>query len=229
MAVSNKSPILSIGLFGTEMDGSSLSMQFPVTPRLRVSRHAYPNQFLSATRPALDVNIDEADDHAEDDDDNASTPRVGTLTVASEDLDVARSASATPVVEDNPASRLRALLARVPRDDTPVAPQRFHQLSSMHDSDMVIDSTHFSPYFKSTAPSNASASASLRDLFSRALREGGDSPAKPQRRRRSSLESSGIEDSPVKGRNRSKRLSLSDDELEKANSVYNLYVLFIDY
>lgn len=199
------------------MDGTSLSAQFPVTPRLRVPRQTYLS--ASATRSALDGDTDDTNDPTDDDEDNASTPRIASLNVAPDDLDVVRSASATPVVEDNPASRLRALLSRVPRDDTPLASAQARRSPSLHasDMDMDMDTPQFSSPFKSTPPSNASTT--LKDLFSRALREPGESPAKPQRRRRSSLDSSGIEESPIESRGKSKRLSLSDDEKEKANSM----------
>lgn len=202
---------------GTDMDGTSLSAQFPVTPRLRVPRQTYLS--ASATRSALDGDTDDTNDHTDDDEDNASTPRIASLNVAPDDLDVVRSASATPVVEDNPASRLRALLSRVPRDDTPLASAQARRSPSLHasDMDMDLDTPQFSPPFKSTPQSNASTT--LKDLFSRALREPGESPSKPQRRRRSSLDSSGIEESLIESRGKSKRLSLSDDEKEKANSM----------
>ncbi|KAF9241654.1 hypothetical protein BU15DRAFT_44748 [Melanogaster broomeanus] len=117
---------------------------------------------------------------------------------------------ATAIPADTPAARLRALLAReprLPRNAIPTTP------SAPLSED---DSNDDPPQFGSSTSSLARSS--LKDIFSRALREPGDTPQKG-RPRRNSIDTSQVEITPRLDRERAqhkgKRRSLSDEEAEK--------------
>ncbi|KAJ6603124.1 hypothetical protein B0H10DRAFT_2079468 [Mycena sp. CBHHK59/15] len=105
------------------------------------------------------------------------------------------------------AARLRALLSRIPNQSkTPVARPV---------SPSEVESDFDPPRFSPTTPSFAKES--LKDIFSRALRDPGDTPIK-SRPRRNSIDTSEVEASPrvrERAKNKGKRKSLSDEEAEK--------------
>ncbi|KAH8119027.1 hypothetical protein DFH11DRAFT_1562529 [Phellopilus nigrolimitatus] len=222
-------------------------LQIPA--RLRLSRQ---NFSLAATIDDSGIHTDnhyyDRDTVNDDDnDDNESTPRLGMskITLDSHDgplnFSAFAQAQSTPAA-DTPAARLRALLSRdsgsatpKPRPSTTTSQRPTSPSVSMLESDMDMDpdvddvgsakAAPGTPYPKhqfSPSPPQSVARASLTNLFARALREPGDTPVKSQRRRRSSIDSSGVEESPVKmsalrAGMKAKRLSLSDDEKEKAS------------
>lgn len=197
------------------MDSSGATPTLQV-PRLRLSRigtkfdeqntpQAGPSRLSPGSRTPVLNGYDDSDTG----DDAQSTPRLPMLTtIPSESY----SASATPIAE-TPSARLRALLARVPHSpSTPkvaVAP-------SEPDSD-------FDPPRSSPLNTPSIARSSLKDLFSRALRDPGDTPQKT-RRRRSSIDLSEVEASPraerERAKNRGQRRTASDEELEKQSRAY---------
>ncbi|TDL26192.1 hypothetical protein BD410DRAFT_836840 [Rickenella mellea] len=184
------------------MEHSAISQQQLPPPRLRLTRQNMSSASGISTRPT-DLTVE--DGHEQDEDD-ASTPRRPLLDLA---RDQPESAEATPVA-DTPAARLRALLSRVPNSATPKpsAPPPPSELESDFDTPHGSSSGNKTPH--------VSARESLKELFSRAMREGGDSPVKGRnllRRRRNSIGSSGVEESPRKSR--VKRMSMSDEEAER--------------
>lgn len=147
-----------------------------------------------------------------DEDDELPTPRMHPKPIASlyADSTLTGTTSATPAPTETPASRLRALLAREPRSPrstTPPAPPS------------EADSTAGPPRFGSSTSSVTRGS--LKDIFSRALREPGDTPQKG-RPRRNSFDGSSMEITPVVDRNRGQRRpprrSLSDEEAENPST-----------
>lgn len=193
------------------MDSSGVTPTLKV-PRLRLSRlglkydeldtpQAGPSRLSPGSRtPTLNGHND-----SDNGDDAQSTPRMPMLnTMALEPT----SASATPIAE-TPSARLRALLARVPHSpSTPKVEQ-----AALSDTDSDFDPPRSSPL---NTPSIARES--LKDLFSRARRDPGDTPQKTGRRR-NSIDVSEVEASPraerERARNRGQRRSLSDEEAEK--------------
>jgi serine/arginine repetitive matrix protein 2 len=132
-----------------------------------------------------------------DDDDGLPTPRM--LSKPISDLTTA----------ETPAARLRALLAREPRSPTAAPPP-----APPSEADSATD-----PRFGSSTSSVTRES--LKDIFSRALREPGDTPRKG-RLRRNSFDGSSMEITPVvdrdRGQRRAARRSLSDEEAEKPST-----------
>lgn len=151
-------------------------------------------------------------------DDNSATPTAGPSRLR-DDYEDTELTPRIPVQNnlaplETPAARLRALLARVPKE-SPRIPPPVPSSPSEPDSD-------FYPSHLNTTNNNPHES--LKEIFSRALRDPGDTPQKPKRRR-NSIDLSEVEASPrldrvqkERAKSRSKRKSLSDEELEKANS-----------
>jgi hypothetical protein len=203
------------------MEGSS-SPPLPI-PRLRLTRHASNHQLgdggmanapiagpsRTSTRPYVDL----TNDYTNDSDNElgaGATPRVPRSSTLPLLGGTHVSETNTPIA-DTPAARLRALLSRVPNQSSLSSnvPEKNPAPPSELDSD--FDTPHFSP----TTPSIARES--LKDLFSHALRDPGDTPQK-RRRRRNSIDVSEVEASPRVERERAKykkRQSLSDDEVDK--------------
>ncbi|KAF7362075.1 hypothetical protein MVEN_00553100 [Mycena venus] len=103
------------------------------------------------------------------------------------------------------AARLRALL-RAPN-------QSNNKTQTRPASPSEIESDFDPPRF---SPPPSEVKKSLKDVFSHALREPGDTPVKPGRNRRNST--SEVEDIPRDtAKNKGKRKSLSDEELDKPN------------
>ncbi|ETW80943.1 hypothetical protein HETIRDRAFT_247509, partial [Heterobasidion irregulare TC 32-1] len=120
--------------------------------------------------------------------------------------------------EDTPAARLRALLARVPNSSSYSSQtQLLHEPAPHPPSE--LDSDFDTPRWNTTAASVARES--LKDLFSNALRDSGDSPQTGNGRRRNSIGASELDDSPrvekvaeERAKNKGKRRTLSDEELD---------------
>lgn len=159
-------------------------------------------------------------------DDNNATPTAGPSRLRDDDEELTpripiqnNLATTTPYPSDTPAARLRALLAKVP-NDTPRANPPVPSSPSETSSD-------FYPSYLNTTNN---PHQSLKELFSHALRDPGDTPERP-RRRRNSIDLSEVDASPrldraqkERAKTRGKRKSLSDEELEKANSERMCYL-----
>ncbi|KAJ3922304.1 hypothetical protein F5877DRAFT_34104 [Lentinula edodes] len=198
----------------------------PIIPRLRVSRHHQSTAYdysgsvnLSEAGPSrLPNSTDflEPNLHAENtDDDEQDTPKLHPISALPTD-------SSSPYPEDTPAARLKAVLERTSaRSRPPPAPIPSSGSTTDLESDFDL------PTIGSSQPSLAREN--LNSLFSRALREPGDTPQKSFKgkiRRRNSVDTSEFESSPrvakVKDDRRvveGKRRSLSDDELSSSNSA----------
>ncbi|KIK97734.1 hypothetical protein PAXRUDRAFT_194210 [Paxillus rubicundulus Ve08.2h10] len=154
-----------------------------------------------------------------DDDDEVPTPRISAKAIASPNGDPAPTSfpdlnTATAIPADTPAARLRALLAREPRSPRNAAS------TAPQIPPSEVDSSDDFPRFGSDTSSLARDN--LKSIFSRALREPGDTPQKG-RPRRNSVDSSQVEITPVLDRERAKhkgkRRSMSDEEAEKPRST----------
>lgn len=129
-----------------------------------------------------------------------------------------RAAPQISAKTENPAAVLRALLSRLPNNETPA----HHPDNDMEHQDL---SERESDYDAETASAATSvAQSSLKNIFSRALREPGDTPRKDRshRRRSSSIGGTDTENTPhileardIKG----KRRSLSDDEVDSPSTL----------
>lgn len=178
------------------MTGDMESPSVPVlpVPRLRLSRNGLPYDTPDAGPSVHPFSTVELSDN-----DQQSTPR---LTPAATILAGA----------DTPAARLRALLSRVPTSSK--SPTMPHPRSSPSDIESDFD-----------PPSNTPSIAreSIKDLFSRALRDPGNTPQKEKTRwRRNSIDISEVDATPTlrpeNGRNKGKRRSLSDEEVDSPSS-----------
>ncbi|KAG5725898.1 hypothetical protein E4T56_gene5117 [Termitomyces sp. T112] len=180
-------------------------------PRLRISRnaHAYERPLPSSARDHFPEPVDTlADAPTEDsegndrDDDQESTPRM--------------SSTALLDTTETPAARLRALLARSPASSKstpmPLPPSR--------SSDIESDLEPLDASYESTP---SAARESLKDIFSRAMRDPGNTPQKEKiNPRRNSINTSEVDASPrMKHQrffNKGKRKSLSDEETDPAKT-----------
>ncbi|KAK1229189.1 hypothetical protein PQX77_007761 [Marasmius sp. AFHP31] len=202
----------------------------PPHPRLRISRlsqpslldtssQAGPSRFPDSYSPISNQYLHENDDHENQEDTPKLTSSSLLPTTASNDY---RN------VEETPVERLRALLSQVPNDTTVKARPRAPQLqepSSASTMDL-IDSDSDVPQIGSAHPSFARES--LKDIFSRAIRDP-DTPQKDTRgkaRRRNSIDISEVEASPRvekvqrdRNSNKGKRRSMSDDEVDPSSSA----------
>ncbi|KAG6862328.1 hypothetical protein C0995_016026 [Termitomyces sp. Mi166 len=174
-------------------------------PRLRLSRNAYayerplfrssPDHFPEPAGTLADALPEDSDDNDRDDD-QESTPK-------------ATSSAALLDTTGTPAARLRALLARSPASSTPT-PMPLPQSRS---SDVESD---FEPLDASYGSTPSAARESLKDIFSRAMRDPGNTPQKKIKPRRNSIDTSEVDASPRVERrrieNQGKKKSLSDEE-----------------
>ena len=125
-------------------------------------------------------------------------------------------ASTTPTAtrSDNPAAVLRALLSRLPAH--PPSPTQSHVLSVQGGTERESDFD--TPSVSNVAPSIAQES--LKHIFSKAVRDPGNTPQKAKRRR-NSIDASAVEASPrvekERATNKGKRRSMSDDEVENTS------------
>ncbi len=195
------------------MDTSPSLLQ---VPRLRITRHSQLSlspldDDLSRTPTAGPSRLHPLHGDIEDTD---STPR----------LPVSYSLpSIYAATDDTPATRLRALLAQVPNTSSASRTQLLHEPPPPLPSDRDSD---FDPPPKwANSSTTSSARENLRSLFTHALRDPGDTPRKDARR--NSIDSSEVEDSPridrviqERSRNKGKRTSFSDEELETSSSSF---------
>lgn len=213
-----------------------------IPSRLRLHRNSF--SFAAATLDENDSHL--MRDLHDDDEDDRSTPRVNGISKMSVDPYDSQSdfggtarAISTPAPnrEETPAARLRALLQRVPGSATPKATTRPRSPSlSGLESDLATDldtsignannvsDTPITPYSKhnySPSPPGSVAHKSVKDIFSKA-REELRTPEKPKRSRRSSIGSTprGSPMPAAESYSRSKRVSFSDDEVEKLTSTH---------
>jgi serine/arginine repetitive matrix protein 2 len=189
-------------------------------PRLRITRHSQlslDDDFSrTPTAGPSRLNPLHADADSEDVEDTPRLPVSSSLP------------SIYAAVEDTPAARLRALLAQVPNTSSASRTQLLHEPPPPLPSDRDSD---FDPPPKwANSSTTSSARENLRSLFTHALREPGDTPRKHARR--NSIDSSEVEDSPridrviqERSRNKGKRTSFSDEELETSSSSFATVVL----
>lgn len=190
-----------------------------VVPRLRISRQnskyddGLDTPQAGPSRMPFMTDTGSYNENNDDGEDAQSTPRLPIKSIPSVEP-ISAVQSATPT--ETPAARLRALLSRVPNSpsnsrDPPATPAP----ASDRDSD-------FEPPRSGTTNTPSIARESLKDLFTRALRDPGDTPQKT-RRRRNSIDVSEVEASPrvrkERAKNKGKRRSLSDEEAEKPFST----------
>jgi hypothetical protein len=183
-------------------------MESPV-PRLRLSRSGILDDSVgagsSAHRLPTAFALQPSDAYVDDgDDDQLPTPRMA-------------PAAIQLAAADTPAARLRALLSRVPTSSK--SPPMPHPVSP---SEVESD---FDPPNEVLSNTPSMARESLKDIFSRALREPGNTPQKEKgQRRRNSIDLSEVDSTPrlqpENGRNRGKRRSLSDDEVDSPSSMF---------
>jgi len=137
-----------------------------------------------------------------DEDDQLPTPRMLPVPIAD-------TPHPLPVHAETPAARLRALLAREQRSPRPTT------TPPSSDADSAAEPARFG------SSTSSVTRESLKDIFSHALREPGDTPQK-RRLRRNSFDGSSMEITPVVHRDRRQRKaarrSLSDEEAEKPST-----------
>lgn len=137
-----------------------------------------------------------------------------------DDNDTPRISASSNLPGDTPAARLRALLSRVPNRSTSPA-QHVPPPPTRHDDSGTDYESDFDKGESYNATTNSVARESLRDVFSRALRDPGDTPQKAGRRRSSSVDVSDLDETPRveadKGKMKGKRKSLSDEEIENSH------------
>ena len=182
-------------------------------PRLRLPRHSpqYRDQPLTPVAgPSHNPDLLHADD---DDEDAESTPRMSAS--ASLDRQSPRVTTSPGLPSDNPTARLRALLSRVPNSSSGTTP---HARPLVLPSSSEPESDFEPPHSMSTS---TVARESLKELFSHALREPGNTPRKNGRPRRNSIDASEVEANPRAEEKRASyrvmRRSLSDEEADKSS------------
>ncbi|KAI0674763.1 hypothetical protein C8Q78DRAFT_964766 [Trametes maxima] len=198
-----------------------MDVSLPSIPRLRISRFS-PQSDNQALTPVAGPSHNSDFLHADDDDEDAeSTPRMNST--AMPDRQSPRNASAPGLPADTPAARLRALLARVPNTPDSATPHASTSRMPALPSGSEPESDFEPPY--SSVTTSSVARESLKEIFSRALREPGNTPQKGKQRR-NSIDTSEVEASPrveeERSRYRGKRRSLSDEEAEKSKLVMDM-------
>lgn len=204
MNSSGATPTLAIPRLRLTRQSSKLDDDDVNTPQAGPSRLSPDHR--SVTEMGGYENNDEGDD-AE------STPKMPVLDTMPTEPSLSSMQPATPT--DTPAARLRALLSRVP--NSPPTSRAAPAPLSEPDSD-------FDPPRSSPLNTPSIARESLKDLFSRALRDPGNTPEKSRGKRRNSIDVSEVESSPRVQRERAKhkgqRRSLSDEEADKTSREY---------
>ncbi|KAI0644577.1 hypothetical protein C8Q79DRAFT_781572 [Trametes meyenii] len=185
-------------------------------PRLRISRFS-PQSNSQALTPVAGPSHNSDFLHADDDDEDAeSTPRMNSTAIP--DRQSPRNTTTPGLPADTPAARLRALLARVPNTPDSATPHASTSRMPALPSGSEPDSDFEPPY--SSVTTSSVARESLKEIFSRALREPGNTPQKGKQRR-NSIDASEVEASPrveeERSKYRGKRRSLSDEEAEKSS------------
>ncbi|KAL0956123.1 hypothetical protein HGRIS_002290 [Hohenbuehelia grisea] len=195
-----------------DVDSPSLHQNLLPLPRLRLMRNAQQHHLhsefqpspagpsrVAEARPRVDLNSDD------DGDDQSKTPRLRPMSVTPPN-------QLTGLPMEVPVARpsLRAVMTLTNDNTSHDATPR----PAPPSSPSVLESDFDNPASKPATPSIARES--LKDIFSRALRDPGDTPQKG-RPRRNSIDTSEVEASPhVKGltKSKGKRRSLSDEEIE---------------
>ncbi|KAL5528647.1 hypothetical protein ACEPAF_7783 [Sanghuangporus sanghuang] len=227
-----------------------MDVRFDIPPRLRLNRHA--SSFAATIDDSNFHNtFNHERDGSDDGDDDGSTPRLGAAKMSvdtfDEPLRFSQNAQAqstpAPTREATAAERLRAVLSRansltptvkaqsVPAERTP------SDSTALVGSDMESDdfetprpggnrvpATPYTQHNISSSVTHSVARESVRSIFAHALRSPGNTPERPRRPRSGSVDSSIVEESPVKWSilkpgERVKRLSMSDDEKEKIKAA----------
>ncbi|EJF55795.1 hypothetical protein DICSQDRAFT_175522 [Dichomitus squalens LYAD-421 SS1] len=185
-------------------------------PRLRLPRYS-PQHSDQALTPVAGPShrLDRDHLHASDDDEDAeSTPRMSAAAIP--DKQSPRSAASPGLPASNPTARLRALLARVPNSPNAHASSSRPPITLPSSSEPESD---FEPPH-SIRISSSIARDSLKELFSNALREPGNTPRKAGRPRRNSIDASEVETSmsveEERAKYKARRRTLSDEEAEKS-------------
>ncbi|PIL34057.1 hypothetical protein GSI_03766 [Ganoderma sinense ZZ0214-1] len=186
-------------------------------PRLRLPRHSPPYKDQALT-PVAGPSHNPDFLHADDDDDDAeSTPRMSASAML--DKHSPRTVPSSGLPTETPTDRLRALLARIPNSPDGGTPHASSSrppfaLPSTSEPDSDFEPPH------SVAATPSIARESLKELFSNALREPGNTPRRVGRPRRNSIDASEVETSmgveEERAKYKAKRLSLSDEEAEKS-------------
>ncbi|KAG0706047.1 hypothetical protein DFH29DRAFT_903265 [Suillus ampliporus] len=192
-------------------------------PRLRLLRRTpsprvQDSSDMDFTPVAVPSSVRSQFNVADDEDDNQPTPRMPFKNIASSSNYYGQNSESAPstsyaIPSDTPAARLRALIRSSDFPSGRSPPTRsFAQPSEAGTSSV---SSRFTPATPSVIRD------SLKDLFSHARREPGDTPQK-SRPRRNSFDTSEMDITPVVDREREhhkgKRKSLSDDEVDKPKS-----------
>ncbi|KAI0829898.1 hypothetical protein BC628DRAFT_1359257 [Trametes gibbosa] len=190
----------------------------PTIPRLRISRFS-PQANYETLTPVAGPSHNSELLHADDDDEDAeSTPRMPTSAIPDRQSPRAGASQGLPM--DTPAARLRALLSRVPNTPDSATPHASSSRQPVLPPSSEPDSDFEPPY--STVTTSSVARESLKELFSRALRDPGNTPRKGKQRR-NSIDASEVDSSPRVEEERAKykwkRRSLSDEEAEKSKLV----------
>ncbi len=187
-------------------------------PRLRLPRHSphlAEEALTPVAGPSHNPNLLHADD--DEDEDAESTPRMSSSAI---DRHSPRVAAIPGLPTDNPTARLRALLSRVPN-----SPPNGNMPHASGSRPLIIPSgsepeSDFEPPH-SIASASSFARESLKELFSHALRDPGNTPRKHGRPRRNSIDASEVEASPrvevERASYKAKRRSLSDEEADKSS------------
>ena len=206
------------------MDGSQIHPRLRLTRRSRSRMHSGQYYDTPGAGPSRLSSDHLGYDLHDDDEDTEATPRLsnGAKLAPEKNSPLSYSHSALHS-EATPVSRLRSLLARA--KDTPPSRQPEPRSPSRSPSDNASDYDAVNPSLASTSV----ASQSLRELFSRVLRDS-DTPKKPQRR--NSIDASEVEDSPrlervwkERSSYKGKRRSMSDEEAEKSFGEYMSCIL----
>ncbi|KAH9858548.1 hypothetical protein C2E23DRAFT_864453 [Lenzites betulinus] len=193
----------------------------PVVPRLRISRFS-PQANHETLTPVAGPSHNPELLHADDDDEDAeSTPRMSTSAIPGGHSPRTGASQGLPM--DTPAARLRALLSRVPNTPDSAPPHASSSRQPVLPPNSEPDSDFEPPY--STVTTSSIARESLKEIFSRALRDPGNTPRKGKQRR-NSIDASEVEASPRVEEERAKykwkRRSLSDEEAEKSKMVMDM-------
>ncbi|KAG1793007.1 hypothetical protein EV424DRAFT_1336275 [Suillus variegatus] len=193
-------------------------------PRLRLNRYT-PNprvqdgSDMDFTPVAVPSSARSQFNVVDDEDDNQPTPRMPLRNIASFSNSYGPNSEFGPSTSfvtpsETPAARLRALLARSSDSPNGKSPPT-RPVAQLSEDGTGSVSSRFTPATPSITRD------SLKDLFSRARREPGDTPQK-SRPRRNSFDTSEMDITPVVDREREqhkgKRKSLSDDEGDKPSA-----------
>lgn len=191
------------------MDGQPVPI-----PRLRLTRNGSHSQLEASDTPGAGPSRLSPTVRAQglDDSQADATPRIRPAQI--------NGLEALPA--DTPAARLRAIISRGNAQMSPKTPAPSHRNNPTTPSE--VESDFEPPDVTAATPSMAR----FKDIFSKALREPGDTPQK-SRKRRNSIDVSEVESSPrvqrERASNKGKRKSLSDEEAEHERSASKMCIL----